>query len=125
MSKSDGGIGKGAKAARLQRNKMVHLFYLLFCLRVFVVEYIDKLYLVQSELKLLVFNLNHCALQMREQKRAAVLKEKRALSGPSSPPRVIVSVIAVVVKLEMATIVFFFLLLIFEYFRCSLGFRLV
>ncbi|XP_047982735.1 pre-rRNA-processing protein TSR1 homolog [Salvia hispanica] len=49
VSKSDGGIGKGAKAARLQRNKM-----------------------------------------MREQKRAAVLKEKRALSGPSSPPRVIV-----------------------------------
>ncbi|PIN25823.1 hypothetical protein CDL12_01432 [Handroanthus impetiginosus] len=27
---------------------------------------------------------------MREQKRAAILKEKRALSGPSSPPRVIV-----------------------------------
>ncbi|KAK6131379.1 hypothetical protein DH2020_034864 [Rehmannia glutinosa] len=28
--------------------------------------------------------------KMREQKRAAILKEKRALSGPSSPPRVIV-----------------------------------
>ncbi|GER26149.1 pre-rRNA-processing protein TSR1 homolog [Striga asiatica] len=49
MSKSDRSVAKGAKAARLQRNKM-----------------------------------------MREQKRAAVLKEKRALSGPSSPPRVIV-----------------------------------
>ncbi|KAG8378073.1 hypothetical protein BUALT_Bualt08G0100100 [Buddleja alternifolia] len=42
-------VAKGAKAARLQRNKM-----------------------------------------MREQKRAAILKEKRALSGPLSPPRVIV-----------------------------------
>ncbi|KAL6506614.1 hypothetical protein OROHE_022446 [Orobanche hederae] len=47
-SKSDRSICKGAKAARLQRNKM-----------------------------------------MMEQKRAAILKEKRALSGPSSPPRVI------------------------------------
>ncbi|GFP86938.1 pre-rRNA-processing protein tsr1 homolog [Phtheirospermum japonicum] len=49
MSKSDRSVAKGAKAARLQRNKM-----------------------------------------MREQKRAAILKEKRALSGTSSPPRVIV-----------------------------------
>ncbi|KAH6821037.1 pre-rRNA-processing TSR1-like protein [Perilla frutescens var. hirtella] len=49
ISKSDRSVAKGAKAARLQRNKM-----------------------------------------MREQKRAAVLKEKRALSGPTSPPRVIV-----------------------------------
>ncbi|KAL6492972.1 hypothetical protein OROGR_032731 [Orobanche gracilis] len=47
--KSDRSVCKGAKAARLQRNKM-----------------------------------------MREQKRAAILEEKRALSGPSSPPRVIV-----------------------------------
>ncbi|KAL6524936.1 hypothetical protein OROMI_030529 [Orobanche minor] len=47
-SKSDRSVCKGAKAARLQRNKM-----------------------------------------MMEQKRAAILKEKRALSGPSSPPRVI------------------------------------
>ncbi|KAL6547710.1 hypothetical protein OROHE_009415 [Orobanche hederae] len=50
VSKSNGcGIAKGAKAARLQRNKM-----------------------------------------MREQKRATILEKKRALSGPSSPPRVIV-----------------------------------
>ncbi|KAI3464702.1 hypothetical protein Pfo_021365 [Paulownia fortunei] len=49
MSKSDRSVAKGAKASRLQRNKM-----------------------------------------MREQKRAAILKEKRALSGPLSPPRVIV-----------------------------------
>ncbi|KAL3845392.1 hypothetical protein ACJIZ3_002795 [Penstemon smallii] len=48
MSKPDRNMGKGAKAARLQRNKM-----------------------------------------MREQKRAAILKEKRASSGPTSPPRVI------------------------------------
>ncbi|KAK4436352.1 Pre-rRNA-processing protein T [Sesamum alatum] len=49
MSKPDRSVAKGAKATRLQRNKM-----------------------------------------MREQKRAALLKEKRASSGPSSPPRVIV-----------------------------------
>lgn len=49
MSKSDRSVAKGAKAARLQRNKM-----------------------------------------MREQKRAELLKEKRALSGPTSTPRVIV-----------------------------------
>ncbi|KAL8514967.1 hypothetical protein ACS0TY_013885 [Phlomoides rotata] len=49
MSKSKRNVAEGAKASRLQRNKM-----------------------------------------MKEQKRAAVLKEKRSLSGPSSPPRVIV-----------------------------------
>ncbi|KAL6544146.1 hypothetical protein OROGR_010643 [Orobanche gracilis] len=50
VSRSDGGgIAKGAKAARLQLNKM-----------------------------------------MREQKRAAILEKKRALSGSLSPPRVIV-----------------------------------
>ncbi|KAL2472643.1 P-loop containing nucleoside triphosphate hydrolase superfamily protein [Forsythia ovata] len=49
ISKSERNVAKGAKAARLQRNKM-----------------------------------------MREQKRAAVLKEKRASSGSKSPPRVIV-----------------------------------
>ncbi|KAL0341101.1 UNVERIFIED_CONTAM: Pre-rRNA-processing protein T [Sesamum radiatum] len=48
-SKPDRSVAKGAKATRLQRNKM-----------------------------------------MREQKRAALLKEKRALSGHSSSPRVIV-----------------------------------
>lgn len=30
---------------------------------------------------------------MREQKRAAVLKEKRAGSGSTSPPRVVVSIV--------------------------------
>lgn len=49
ISKPDRNVGKGARAARLQRNKM-----------------------------------------MREQKRAALLKEKRAFSGTSSAPRVIV-----------------------------------
>ncbi|CAA2933582.1 pre-rRNA-processing TSR1 homolog [Olea europaea subsp. europaea] len=49
IAKSERNVAKGAKAARLQRNKM-----------------------------------------MREQKRAAVLKEKRASSGSRSPPRVIV-----------------------------------
>lgn len=49
IAKSDGNVGKGARAARIQHNKMV-----------------------------------------REQKRAALLKEKRAMSGSSSPPRVIV-----------------------------------
>ncbi|KAI3745719.1 hypothetical protein L6452_08125 [Arctium lappa] len=49
ISKPDRNAGKGARAARLQRNKM-----------------------------------------MREQKRAALLKEKRAFSGTSSAPRVIV-----------------------------------
>ncbi|KAL0403083.1 UNVERIFIED_CONTAM: Pre-rRNA-processing protein T [Sesamum radiatum] len=49
MSKPDRNVAKGAKAARLQRNKM-----------------------------------------MREQKRAALLKEKRAFSGHLSAPRVIV-----------------------------------
>ncbi|KAK1392977.1 Bms1-type G domain-containing protein [Heracleum sosnowskyi] len=49
ISKGDRNVTKGAKAARLQRNKM-----------------------------------------MREQKRAAVLKEKRAVSGSTSPPRVVV-----------------------------------
>lgn len=49
MAKSDRSVAKGAKAARLQRNKM-----------------------------------------LREQKRAEILKEKRALSGPTSAPRVIV-----------------------------------
>ncbi|XP_073141339.1 uncharacterized protein [Henckelia pumila] len=48
-SKPELNVVKGAKAARLQRNKMI-----------------------------------------REQKRAAVLKEKRALSGNMSPPRVVV-----------------------------------
>ncbi|KVI07733.1 AARP2CN-like protein [Cynara cardunculus var. scolymus] len=49
ISKPDRNVGKGARAARLQRNKM-----------------------------------------MREQKRAALLKEKRAFSGTTSAPRVIV-----------------------------------
>nr|XP_017239396.1 PREDICTED: pre-rRNA-processing protein TSR1 homolog [Daucus carota subsp. sativus] len=49
ISKPDRNVNKGARAARLQRNKMV-----------------------------------------REQKRAAVLKEKRAGSGSTSPPRVVV-----------------------------------
>ncbi|KAM7489829.1 hypothetical protein LguiB_027313 [Lonicera macranthoides] len=49
ISKSASNIAKGAKAARIQRNKM-----------------------------------------MKEQKRAALLKEKRAVSGSRSPPRVIV-----------------------------------
>ncbi|KAM7486922.1 hypothetical protein LguiA_002931 [Lonicera macranthoides] len=49
ISKSASNIAKGAKAARIQRNKM-----------------------------------------MKEQKRAALLKEKRAVSGSGSPPRVIV-----------------------------------
>ncbi|XP_051125554.1 uncharacterized protein LOC127247646 [Andrographis paniculata] len=48
-TKSECNATKGAKAIRLQRNKM-----------------------------------------LREQKKAALLKDKRALSGPSSPPRVIV-----------------------------------
>lgn len=30
---------------------------------------------------------------MREQKRAAVLKEKRAVSGSTSPPRIVVSIV--------------------------------
>ncbi|KAK2392728.1 pre-rRNA-processing protein TSR1 protein [Trifolium repens] len=47
--KSERNVGKGARASRLQRNKMI-----------------------------------------REQKRAAVLKEKRELSGSKCPPRVIV-----------------------------------
>ncbi|XP_022850646.1 pre-rRNA-processing protein TSR1 homolog [Olea europaea var. sylvestris] len=50
ISKSERNVAKGAKAARLERNKL-----------------------------------------MREQKRAAVLKEKRASSGTKSPPRVIIS----------------------------------
>ncbi|XP_076948564.1 uncharacterized protein LOC143620853 [Bidens hawaiensis] len=49
ISKPDRNVGKGARAARLQRNKM-----------------------------------------MREQKRATLLKEKRATSGTTSAPRVIV-----------------------------------
>lgn len=49
IAKSERNVAKGARAARLQRNKM-----------------------------------------MREQKRAAHLKEKRAFSGSTSPPRVIV-----------------------------------
>ncbi|CAK9178334.1 unnamed protein product [Ilex paraguariensis] len=48
-AKSERNVAKGARAARIQRNKM-----------------------------------------MREQKRAALLKEKRASSGSTSPPRVIV-----------------------------------
>lgn len=49
ISKSGGNVAKGARAARLQHNRMV-----------------------------------------REQKKAALLKEKRATSGSTSPPRVIV-----------------------------------
>lgn len=49
IAKSERTVGKGARAARIQRNKMI-----------------------------------------RDQKRAAVLKEKRELSGSRSPPRVIV-----------------------------------
>ncbi|RZC05328.1 pre-rRNA-processing protein TSR1 homolog [Glycine soja] len=49
IAKSERNVGKGARAARIQRNKMI-----------------------------------------RDQKRAAVLKEKRELSGSRSPPRVIV-----------------------------------
>ncbi|KAF5185743.1 Pre-rrna-processing protein tsr1-like protein, partial [Thalictrum thalictroides] len=49
ISKADRNVGKGARAARIQRSKMV-----------------------------------------RDQKRAALLKEKRASSGSVSPPRVIV-----------------------------------
>ncbi|KAK9269852.1 hypothetical protein L1049_025425 [Liquidambar formosana] len=49
IAKSERNVAKGARAARIQRNKMV-----------------------------------------REQKRAALLKEKRASSGSTSPPRVIV-----------------------------------
>ncbi|PRQ16479.1 putative ribosome biogenesis protein BMS1/TSR1 [Rosa chinensis] len=49
IGKSEHNVAKGARAARIQRNKMV-----------------------------------------REQKRAALLKEKRASSGSASPPRVIV-----------------------------------
>ncbi|KAK4854055.1 hypothetical protein QYF36_018336 [Acer negundo] len=49
IGKSERNVGKGARAARLQRNKM-----------------------------------------LRDQKRAAILKEKRASSGSASPPRVIV-----------------------------------
>lgn len=49
IAKSEHNVGKGARAARIQRSKMI-----------------------------------------REQKRAAVLKEKRELSGSRSPPRVIV-----------------------------------
>ncbi|KAI7724522.1 hypothetical protein M8C21_023976 [Ambrosia artemisiifolia] len=52
ISKPDRNVMKGAKAARLQRNKM-----------------------------------------MREQKRATLLKEKRASSGTASAPRVIVSIL--------------------------------
>ncbi|KAJ1397557.1 Ribosome biogenesis protein BMS1/TSR1, C-terminal [Sesbania bispinosa] len=48
-AKSERNVGKGARAARIQRNKMI-----------------------------------------RDQKRAAILKEKRELSGSRSPPRVIV-----------------------------------
>ncbi|CAK9158536.1 unnamed protein product [Ilex paraguariensis] len=51
IAKSEHNVAKGARAARIQRNKM-----------------------------------------MREQKRAALLKEKRASSGSTSPPRVIVSI---------------------------------
>ncbi|RVX16015.1 hypothetical protein CK203_005696 [Vitis vinifera] len=49
ITKPGSNVAKGAKAARLQRNKMI-----------------------------------------RDQKRAAILKEKRASSGSTSPPRVIV-----------------------------------
>ncbi|XP_027334573.1 pre-rRNA-processing protein TSR1 homolog isoform X2 [Abrus precatorius] len=49
VAKTERNVGKGARAARIQRNKMI-----------------------------------------RDQKRAAVLKEKRELSGSRSPPRVIV-----------------------------------
>ncbi|KOM51717.1 hypothetical protein LR48_Vigan09g037600 [Vigna angularis] len=49
ISKAERNVGKGARAARIQRSKMI-----------------------------------------RDQKRAAVLKEKRELSGSRSPPRVIV-----------------------------------
>ncbi|XP_059634520.1 uncharacterized protein LOC132276897 [Cornus florida] len=49
IAKSERNVGKGARAARMQRNKMI-----------------------------------------REQKRAAILKEKRASGGSTSPPRVIV-----------------------------------
>ncbi|KAK3038850.1 hypothetical protein RJ639_028572 [Escallonia herrerae] len=49
IAKSDRNVGKGGRAARVQRSKM-----------------------------------------MREQKRAAILKEKRASTGATSPPRVIV-----------------------------------
>ncbi|XP_061372793.1 uncharacterized protein LOC133315228 [Gastrolobium bilobum] len=49
IAKTERNVGKGARAARIQRNKMI-----------------------------------------REQKRAAILKEKRELSGSTCPPRVIV-----------------------------------
>ena len=75
--KSERNVGKGARASRLQRNKMVFES-------------------VSMSLLLLVcyiyFRINRFVnLQIREQKRAAVLKEKRELSGSKCPPRVIVS----------------------------------
>lgn len=78
--KTERNVGKGARAARINRNKMVfksvHNFFM-FSLSTEGYFYIQIHSLV--------------ILQIREQKKAAVLKEKRELSGSKCPPRVIVS----------------------------------
>lgn len=79
ITKPGSNVAKGAKAARLQRNKMVVDLWISFILF--------------PRFNAIVPYYIYWLLQIRDQKRAAILKEKRASSGSTSPPRVIVSIL--------------------------------
>lgn len=89
IAKSERNVGKGARAARIQRNKMVF-----FCFFDPIVSYALHLYFRVTDYEFF--------WQIRDQKRAAVLKEKRELSGSRSPPRVIVSESWLFLELDFA-----------------------